>query len=47
MPSGSLSFALLTLGNVDLAAKTVTPKAKVGHEVRLAKTGTGQTADLN
>ncbi|KAL2048106.1 hypothetical protein N7G274_000017 [Stereocaulon virgatum] len=32
MPSGSLSFALLTLGNVDLAAKTVTPKPKVGHE---------------
>ena len=47
MPSGSLSFALLTLGNVDLAAKTVTPKPKVGHEVSWAKVGVGQTADLH
>ena len=34
MPPGSLSFALLTLGNVDFAAKTVRPKSKGAYEVK-------------
>lgn len=36
LPAGTLSFAVLSLENADLAAKTVTPKPKVGQEVRTA-----------
>ena len=39
MAPGSLSFALLTLSNVDFAGKTVTPKPKAGYEVDLAHIG--------
>ena len=45
MPPGSLSFALLTLSNVDFAGKTVTPKPKAGHEVNKAPRRTCQVAD--
>ena len=31
--AGTLQFAVLTLENADLAARTVTPKPKPGHEV--------------
>lgn len=37
LPAGSLQFAIFTLENADLAARTVTPKPKAGQEVGVRK----------
>jgi len=37
MPPGTFSFAISILEHTDLAAKTVTPKPKVGQQVKQIK----------